>query len=416
MKRKLINIFVCCTISICSKAQTEGFKYYAQLDSIKTSEFYNIALTPTLNAHLKTDYSDIRIINLASKWVPHALHAPAYEISGTAANVELKYEQIENNKTNTTLILNAVTALKNIEITIRNTAAERYCSLSGSDDNKNWFVINDSILISPIPTETKSINTFEINFPLNNYKYYKLNIKNSNKDPYEINKITSNSLIIESEKIKNKIIKNPTPSIFQKDSGKISYIKVMQQHPYHFDGFYLKLSGVKYYSRNIDFFIPTNTNHSFSNPGKLLQSYTIFNNSNLNFQLPLIKDSVFYLLINNEDNLPLKVNEAGTSLNERFITAYLEKDNQYKLIWGNENATAPIYDIEKLNIKLKDSATYLNINNIEVFPQQTIADTKNNSNNKWIIWVALVAGLSILLILTKKMIKEVDKKTTDDTI
>ena len=147
-----------------------------------------------------------------------------------------------------------------------------------------------------------------------------------------------------------------------------------------------------------------------------MQSYTISNNSNLNFQLPLIKDSIFYLLIHNEDNLPLKLNEASTTLNECFIKAYLEKNNQYKLILGNENATAPNYDIEKLNIKLKDSATYLSINNIEVLPQQIIAVTKNDSNNKWIIWVAIIAGLSILLLLTKKMIKEVDKKTNNDTI
>ena len=413
MKRKLINIFIGCIISCACFAQSEGYKYFAQLDSIKKSGFYNIALTPAINTHLKTDYSDVRIINSANKWVPHAVHSPAHEITETAANVDLKYTQIENNKENTTLIINAVTPLKNIEITIRNTAAERYCSLSGSDDNKNWFVINDSFLISPIPTETKSINTFEINFPLNNYNYYKLNIKNSTKDPYEINKIISNSLIVGTEKIKNK---NPTTFIYQKDSAKISYIKVIQQHPYHFDGFYLNLSGVKYYSRNIDFFIPTNTNHSFSNPGKLLQSYTISNNSNLNFQLPLIKDSIFYLLIHNEDNLPLKLNEASTTLNECFIKAYLEKNNQYKLILGNENATAPNYDIEKLNIKLKDSATYLSINNIEVLPQQIIAVTKNDSNNKWIIWVAIIAGLSILLLLTKKMIKEVDKKTNNDTI
>jgi hypothetical protein len=416
MKRKLINIFIFCFVTLCCNAQIEGYKYYAELDSIKTSGFYNIVLSPEINAKLKTDYTDLRIVNASDKWIPHAVHVPAYKRSREIASFDLKYTQTENNKTNTTLIINAVSSLNNIEITIRNTAAERYCSLSGSDDSKNWFVINDSILISPVATETKSINSFEINFPLNNYKFYKLNIVNNNKDPYEINKITSSGIIVEPDIIKSKIITNPSPVIFQKDSNNISYIKISQKYPFHFDGLNFKVSGVKYYSRSVDLFIPTNTNHSFANPGKLLQSFTISNNSNLNFRLPLINESVFYLLIKNEDNLPLQVNEMGTTLNEHYIKAYLEKSNSYRLILSNEKATAPKYDISKLDLSIKDTAAFLNVKNIIAFPHQEKLIEKKESNNKWLVWIALIAGLAILLLLTKKMIKEVNKKEENDTI
>ncbi len=419
MKRKWINIFIFCAISICCNAQVEGYKFYAALDSIKTSGFYNIILTPEINAHLKTDYSDVRIVNAAGKWVPHALHVPAYEITSHSANWDLKYSVLENNKVNSIFIINGKnTELNNVELSIRNSTAERYCSLSGSDDNLNWFVINDSILINPIPSDTKSINTFNIDFPLSNYNFYRLVIFNSNKDPYDVIGITSIAKIEDPGVFKSKVLVNPSTVISQKDSNKISYIKITQQHPYHFDGFNIKVSGVKYYSRNADIFIPTNTNHSFSNPGKLLQSFTISNNSNLNFHLPLtmINDTVFYLLVHNEDNLPLQINEVNTTLNEHFIKAYLETNDHYRLIMGNENATLPNYDITKLNLTLRDTAVFISQNNIVAFPQQEIKENKKATNNKWIIWTALIAGLFILLLLTKKMIKELDKKTTNDTI
>jgi hypothetical protein len=163
-------------------------------------------------------------------------------------------------------------------------------------------------------------------------------------------------------------------------------------------------------------FSPTDAKHSFSNPGQLVETFTISNNSNLSFRLPIINDSIFYILINNEDNLPLKVMEVTTSFNEHFIKAYLEKGDYYRLIMGNENATLPNYDITKLNLTLIDTAIFIRQNNVVAFPKQEIKENKKETNNKWIIWTALIAGLFILLLLTKKMIKEVDKKTTNDTL
>ena len=114
--------------------------------------------------------------------------------------------------------------------------------------------------------------------------------------------------------------------------------------------------------------------------------------------------------------MPLKVNQIATTLNEHFIKAYLENENNYRLIMGNKNATLPNYDIEKLNLTLKDSAVVLKPNKIISFPKQQVSESKKVTNNKWIIWTALIAGLFVLLFLTKKMIKEVDKKTTNDTL
>jgi hypothetical protein len=417
MKRKWINIFVCCILSTCCNAQIEGFKFYAALDTVKTSGFYNIALTPQINAHLKTDYNDVRIVNADGKWVPHALHVPALEITKHAASTDLKFSLAENNKTNSIFLFEGKKMqLKNIELKIRNTGAERYCSLSGSDDGKNWFVINDSIFINPIPAEEENRSIFKIYFPLSNYSFYKLIVFNSNKNPYDVNGITTSFNINDPTIYQTKISSNPATIISQKDSNKISYIKIIQQHPYHFDGFNIKVSAVKYFNRTMDLYVPNDAKHSFSNPGTLLQSYTISNNSNLSFRTPTIKDSVFYLLIRNEDNLPLKVNEVSTTLNEPIIKAYLEAGNSYRLILENENATQPNYDITKLNLSIRDTAPFLKPKNIIAFPLQEKAEAKKEDNNKWMVWAALIAGLAILLLLTKKMLKEVDKKINNDTI
>jgi hypothetical protein len=414
MRKKWINLFVFSLITVCSTAQTKGYKFYSPLDSVKESGFYNIALTPAVNAHLKKDYSDVRIVNNVGRWVPHIFHHPSAEKTNHAAIMDLKFTITENTKVNTVLVIQSLqNVISNIGLVINNTAAERFCALSGSNDSKNWFVINDSILVNPIPDEATTKKIFRINFPTSNYRFFKIIIKNNNKDPFDIkNVIQESSAIINNE---NKLIPNPATVILQKDSGKISYLKITQQQPYHFDNISIKISGVKYFYRKVDVYIPFADNHSFANPGQLLQTFTISNNSTLQFKIPISNAKFFYLLINNEDNLPLTVSEVNTTNSYHYITAYLEKGDSYKLILDNPVAVTPNYDLTNLNKTIPDSAAFLTAGKVMAFKQNEITAAPAK-NNKWLLWAALIAALFILLLFTQKMIKEVNKRKQDDTI
>ena len=414
MKKKWINLLLFGSITICCTAQTAGYKYYSKLDTIQTSGFYNIEVTPELSAHLKIDYSDIRIINGSNKWVPHVLHAPAYERTDIGLIKDMKFTITENSGVNTVLLIESGQKISNnIGLVITNTAAERFCTLSGSNDKMNWFVINDSVLLSPAPAENTTENISRINFPATSYRFYKVIIQNKNKDPFNIKGVVEYATASRYAKALNKLIENPAGAIQQKDSGGISYIKVKQQLPYQFDNISLQLSGVKYYNRKVDLYIPYAENHSFSNPGQLLQSFTISNNSALQFNVPLSKAAVYYLLINNEDNLPLTVKEVKTAISNHYITAYLEKENSYKLIVDNEAAVMPNYDLAKLNSKMPDSIPYLQFGKIIAFAE-SISPVTTEKNNNWILWVSIAAALLILLFFTYKMFKEVDKRKQHD--
>jgi hypothetical protein len=414
MRKKWTNLFLFSLITACSAAQTEGYKFYSPLDTIKTSGFYNIALTPDLNAHLKTDYSDVRIVNNAGRWVPHISHSPSNTDNFLTEGKNLKFTVTENTKANTILIIQpAQNIISNIGLVINNTAAERFCTLSGSNDSKNWFVINDSILVNPIPDESATKNIFRIDFPPSNYSFFKIVIKNNNKDPFDIkNIIHENPAIIKTE---NKLILNPATTIAQKDSGKISYIKITQQQPFHFNSISLKITGVKYFSRKVEVYIPFADNHSYANPGQLLQSFTISNNSTLQFKTPVSNANIFYLLIKNEDNLPLTISEINTGNSYHFLTSYLEKGSSYKLILDNTIAVTPNYDLTNLNKTITNSAQFLTAGKAMAFKQNEIITTPVK-NNKWVLWASLIAALFVLLLFTQKMIKEVNKRKQDDTI
>lgn len=410
MKKNWISLLLFCLVIQYSTAQTAGYKFYSHLDTVKKSGFYNIEISPALTAHLKTDYSDLRIINDEGKWVPHILHFPLQERNIAAVAYDLNFKKNENSKINTTLVVeNSLNTISNIGLVITNTAAERFCSLSGSNDQQNWFVINDSILINPVPDEKLTENIFSINFPRAGYKFFKVVIDNNNKDPFDIKRVVQSTAAYTASNPQFKLIENPVTIIMQKDSGNISYIKITQQEPFHFDNISLQVSGVKYFNRTAGIYLPYTADHSFADPGRLLSSFSISNNNTLQFRLPLTKASVFYILINNENNLPLKVKEVKTGFTERYITAWLENADNYKLILDNDNAVLPNYDLSDLNTQAKDSIPFLttgklipaNENSLTVTPAKT---------NKWILWVAIAAALLILLFFTYRMLSEVDKR------
>ncbi len=408
MKKKWIKLWLLFTIPVCGFSQTAGYRFYCKPEPVTTPGFYKIDFTPAITAHLKTDYSDIRIINDSGKWVPHILTTAKHDYTATSVITYLKFSVSQDPAANTeVLIESAGKNISNLNLTIANTAAERFCTLSGSNDKNNWFVINDSILLHPETGENTTSIVLSVDFPVSNYLFYKLVIINKNKDPFNIRSVHERTSVT-SHTVKT--IDNPATLLLQKDNGNISYIQVVQQQPYQFDMISLKAEGVKYYSREVELFVPAGEGHSFSAPGNMVHSFTISNNSTMQFPVPLVKSSVFYLLIKNQDNLPLKITAVKTTCNDRYITAYLEKGN-YRLIMDNPGASAPNYDLSGLSLKLQDSVPSIPCG--EIVPlNQNEPPVVAAKNNNWLIWSAIAVALIVLLFFTTRMIKEVDKRKT----
>lgn len=411
MYKNLISFLFFILTSLTAFAQTIGYNFYSNLDSIKSSGFYNIVLSPQINAHLKTDYSDVRVINKNDKWIPHVFHSPINEMSGEAVIFDVNFTTAESNINNTVLIMEAAQSLNNIIILIKNTEVQKYCTLSGSSDKQNWFIISDSVLLTPQPADKNTESNLKIIFPRSNYSYLKLVINNRNKDPYNVVGVTSNrkkGFLFSN--FSYSILQNPPTVILQNDSNKNSYLQIIQQNKFHFSQIDIRVEGVKFYNRKVDLYISENNTNTYPNPGKFIHSFAISNNSNLQITLPVLNADTFYLVIHNEDNPALRITGVQTGISYRYITAYLEKGMAYRLIMDNKDAVFPNFDITKDYPTTKDSVPLLNAGSIIAFKNREEIKENNSSDKKWIIWICILVTLLILLFFTKSLMKEVNKK------
>ena len=418
MYKNLISFLFFILTSLTAIAQTIGYNFYSNLDSIKSSGFYNIVLSPQINAHLKTDYSDVRVINKNDKWIPHVFHSPINEMIGEAVIFDVNFTTAESNINNTVLIMEAAQSLNNINIIIKNTEVQKYCTLSGSNDKQDWFIISDSVRLIPQLSAKNTESNITINFPRSNYRFLKLVISNRNKDPYNVMGITSNSIAqgFIFSNFFDSIIQNPPTVIIQKDSNKISYIQIIQKQQFHFNQINIKVEGVKFYNRKVDLYISEKNTNTYSDPGKFIQSFTVSNNSNLQIILPVLNADTFYLVINNEDNPALRITGVPTGIRYSYITAYLEKGMTYRLIMDRKDAVFPNYDITKDYPTTKDSVPLLNAGSIIAFKNREGIKENNSSDKKWIIWICITVTLLVLLFFTKSLMKEVNKKIKNDNL
>lgn len=411
--KKWISIFCFLLLNYAGKAQVEGYLFYAEIEAVTTSGFYNVELMPEITAHLKKDYSDIRVVNSEGKWIPHILKNE-YKRKEGINRYALPFHLAKNDTDATEIVIREVVKpINNLILTIGNTIAERPFTISGSDDGVHWFVINDSIQIRPETSSDNILGAVRFYFPPANYSFYKITITNNGRYPYDVKKITTYAEHVKDENNLHRYFENPSTDVQQTDSGKISYIRISQKQAYHFDEISLQLTGPAYYSRSASLYIPISNVHSFAKPDIPAASFLISNSNSLYFKTSILNSPVFYLLIYNEDNLPLTIQKVNTYCSYRFIAAYLEAGKTYRLLMNNKTARQPVYDLISTDSSILFSDRVVATGKVLTTVNYK-KEKEESSSNKIILWGVIIIVLLLLLYFTINMIKDINYKKSDD--
>ena len=410
--RRIKSLLVCTVLCLSAFAQTEGYQFAADIVPVKETGFYNILLTPQFKAHIKKDYSDLRFVNSSGKWVPHLVRNPSNEQTYHNARWDFSIVKNVSNKDVSELIISAgKQKISNLRFRLRNTAVERFGNLTGSEDSINWFIINDSVQLRPSLSDVSGESDFVVKFPTSTYQFYKLVIVNKGKAPYAISKVTSEYAITKTG-INDSLwqpLLNPATSITQKDSGKISYITVVQTANFHSNKIQLFLSGSKYFNRLVELYLPEFQKQSNNSPRRFVTSFAASNNSSLLFNIPLFNDSIFYLAIRNDDNLPLKVNEVKTFSDRQVATVFLEKYSAYSIIMSNAAATLPKYDLQTESIDPDKNLRLATTGNIRHVTSKNAQSRISCFKSKGILWLVIFAAAVVLTFFTFRLIKDIGK-------
>lgn len=403
--KKLLSVLLFGFFTICGSAQTAGYRFYSRIDSVPDSGFYDIKLTPELEAHLDLSFTDVRVVNSKGRWIPHLIWR--YKETGDIQYLPLQIIKNETEAGITQLIIRGTDQFINsFNLRTRNSKITRTAKLSGSDDQVNWYAIADSLEISPYVVSDENIASSEVSFPSSDYTYYKLTIVNGSHDPLDIKSVQWPRILKPGNPPRSP---NPPCRFEQAEQGKNSVIAVIQKENYHTDLLGVKVSGVKYFYRKMDVCLAYVTSDGEKYLGSPIATYYLSNKSLPEFEIPSSNEREYYLVIHNEDNLPLKIDEVQTFGPSEILKTYLNKGEQYRLILDNPSATSPDFDLNKMNDVIADSARFIKTGPVLPFEQAEKPNTPGN-RDKWMLWLILALALIVLGYFTFRMVKEVDKR------
>jgi hypothetical protein len=408
-KRNNIILAAALLLSLYTKAQ---FRHKASLDSIRKTGFYSLAVTPELSSHLKLDLSDLRIIDEKKQWVPYITEMPFHKKGITPVLFDQKITQKANSGSETILIIENTgkQELSNFIIELRSAAAERIASLSGSDDNKDWFVILDSLLLRESTDYSHTSYHQRVNFPASTYQYFKLTIHNNNKGPLNILAAKSSEIILPADTIQP-FFNNPAPAFVQTDSGDYSLVKIIHDRPFQISSIRLRISNPSFYKRQAKVFTTLSNSLPATWYSRDHHAFTISSDDFSEHTIQLLKSDTLYLLIENGDNPPLQVSSLATGVINRSVIAYLEKGKSYSLWLDNPQGSSPVYDLQHFKDRIIDRIP-LSIRTITPLTQPEPAGPQKQTGKRW-IWPVTILVMMLLSILTWKLATDMKKNTAD---
>ena len=402
-------LFLCGAASLCA----QEFKVRAPLSPVGATGFYKILVTPELSAYAKSDLSDIRLTAAGGGNTAYLINTRVADLRDTGRESNMLVAGSETEKNTTTVVLQTTKAamVNGIALVMNNTAAERFATVSGSNDNVKWYIIDDHVLLHSSAGNADGTFVQDIYLPPNKYRYFKLKINNAHTDPLNI--IGARAIHNPGSAPQVQLQENPAPTVTHLDSSNhCSYITIRNHAPYLVNGLRVNAVGARFFERTATMYIMATDNDSaaLSYP---VATFTI--SSSTPGQLVTIagqKAKNIVLQIENKDDAPLKIAAATTWQEKQFLVSWLEQGKQYSVIAGSDNAAAPHYDLSKFRDSIPTVLPELQLGNFTAITATSAVVVQKEASRGYWLWLVIIGSVGVLSLLTYKLMKDI-KKTND---
>jgi hypothetical protein len=413
----------------------QAYRWEATMeDSVTQDGFYNIVLKPEIGAKLKSDLSDIRILDADNYQVPFVQKSEEpYFVGERFKEYPIVSKQIIDHCCTKLTIKNpGKKPINNICLILKNSDAIKVMRLAGSDDGVNWYGVKryDVFYNAYSETDTKVVNY--INFAVTDYLYYRLEIIDrgywdedrwsywyEDRWSYPVNILKVG--YYETYLKEGKYSKVPVPEFAQADSTakKKTYIKINFDDNYLINRIRFELKGPRYYKRHASIAKKIEDKKRKEAYYETLASVELNSYSLNEFDLDYFREKEVYMIIDNDDNRPLDLKSISVWQLTKYLKTYLQKGQRYRLVYGDSAAVAPVYDLRYFVDSIPQILPTLPVASIEAkkIESREIKNQKAKEaarvprwfEDKMFIWLAIALVTLFLFFMSWKMLNEMKK-------
>jgi hypothetical protein len=383
----------------------------AKIKPVTANGLHKLVLPIEIRSFSKEDLSDFRILDSKGNEVPYFSDKNAEAISNSSYKEYKIISKSEIPKKQSLFIFeNPEKTINQVALTIANYDGEKNYSLSGSNDQKQWFGISNNNYLSDLNASDATFVSKTIEFPLTNYKYIKIDLDDKKSLPIRIIAVGNFNLKTQLTTLLPVAFKQKT--ITELKSEKKTQIHVVFENTNFLDQIHFDIPNPKMYKRYATIYkiVSEKIKHKFEDRKIGLISFELNSNSPNTFNLATLHEKEFYIEIENDDNQPLEIKNIQFSQIPVLVIADLKVNENYTIKTGNPNLMAPVYDISSFKNSISNNLPIAEILDVQTEKTNTEVTTRKAFwQESWFMWVCICVAAIAILYFTSSLIKDMKK-------
>ncbi len=371
----------------------------AQLEKVSEKGFYRIRVSPEIRSASKINLGDLRIFDSKKKEVPYLIKTQLQPIqTNHFETFTILSKSTIAKKSSSVIVENPELKISQLTLIIANSDTNKKLSISGSNDQKQWFGIANSIELFEMNDPNSTQVTQTIDFPQCSYQFLKIDFDDTKTLPVNVLQIgTINSSFSSSqwEEIQPK-----NRFITQLPREKKTLHQIVLNQPQSIEKLIIKVKQPTLFNREVRVYTSETIkkNNATTTNQETVAQFTLSSKDTNEFDLVPDKTSELYIEITNGDNPPLEIESIQLYQKPLFLIAELNPNEEYTIVTGDEQLFAPSYDLAHFENEIKNIVGEIKMTKAkQEIIEKKVSPTKSFWQQPWFIWLCIiVAGITIL--------------------
>ena len=383
-------------------------EYTGSLKPLLKDGLHSLMLTPEIRAAANDNFNYLRINDAQKYDVPYVLIYNTDKRFSVFKSLKIESRQTLKDSLTSIVIENIKNSKQDhIILQIANTNVSKKYTILGSTNKVDWFGLVANGQLSNLKSQQKTTVEKTIYFPLNTYKFLKINFTDKNSLPINILKVG----VYESEFFTQKPIQlnNFTQEIITTNTKKVTRLKFTAVNKQKVNSISFKIK-TQFFLRNVKVIVKKTRKIK-----KRLENYDFvvdrfqLNSKNINtFVLNNLNEKEFVLEIDNQDNPPLIIEEIQVFQKPIYLVANLNQQENY-IFSINNNLKQPKYDLgnfitDKTNVVAELFVTDFS----KIQHKKEILQISSFWQTSFFMWLCIALGSVIVLYFAFGLLKDIN--------
>ena len=383
--------------------------YTGVLQPVSQNGITEIAVDPELRSAVQNNWNSFRILDSKKKEVPYALNATT--ISGEEDVIQnlniISITSVPN--VSTTVIISNENRLQLdlLTLTIANTEVVKTYAVSGSNDQNQWFGLINSETVSDLSSATKTQVQKDFHFPLNNYRFLKIDFVDKKSLPIEVLAATVrrtgrsvNSPLLE--------LKNFGKSIKEDKVKKVTQVTLTFNSRQIIDGIKFTISEPKFYRRSAEIMTRKSRqrNRKTENYVESVANFHLYSKTINQFAISELFEKEIIIEIENQDSTPLTIENIHLYQQPVTLLSELKASEKYTILIDSA-LTRPQYDLAYLDNNVQAALPRTRITDLtKVEKESTDSITTSSWKSPIFMWICIGLALLVIAYFSRGLLKD----------